>query len=877
MAFEKNNLTPLMRQFFEIKRKHPDTILLFQVGDFYELFYEDAQQAAAYLGITLTSRGTDGNGNPIPLAGVPCHVLDQYVSKLIRGGFKVAVCDQVQPARPGKVVERGVSQVLTPGTLTDSNLMDEKSASYLCALFPTSKNWSLLFAELLTGQLYITQMVSGSDRLLEAELSRFSPDEIVVPQTKLGEQLKLALLRQGYIVSMEGYEPQAFGIQQQAQTWFDSQFGTQEKGQIQDTESFTGALTTFFGYLKRNNERSLDYFKQLSIYTPDDFLMLDAATVRNLELLKNSQDGSSRSTLFGLLDRAITAMGSRTIKKWISRPLIRRDAIEQRLDAIECCITQKEFKLALHSPLRGIGDLERIVGRIALRRAHLNDYRALTQALEQFPVLAELVSTQSRYQLIHAIGSKLSDFSSLHTFLKAAINDDTSKEWLVKAGFNGELDRLRSLLDHGAQAVAALEQEEQKLTGINSLKIKFSGAHGYGIEITKTNLHLVPVHYIRTQTLVNRERFTTAKLKELEYDLMRAQQDITAIEREVFQSVKEHIEQFVTQLKRAAQAIAYLDGIQALADVAYQYQYVRPSFNELRNITITGGRHAVIESHIAHQFIPNDTQLEDTKSLWVITGPNMGGKSTYLRQVALICILAQIGSFVPAQSADLPLLDRIFTRIGAADNVAAGKSTFLVEMEETALICTQATDKSLVILDEVGRGTSTFDGLAIAQAVVEHIYSQVKARCLFATHYHELVQLSGIFPAIAPYYAASTQTSEGIVLLHKILPGVADGSFGLEVAKLAQLPNALIKRAGEILQVLLATEEAHQKNKTIQSTNSQSSVQSQRERELEQYILQLESQYARSKQMLAELDAIDADQLSAKQALELVWKLKEQR
>lgn len=883
MSLEKTNLTPLMRQFFEIKKKHPDTILLFQVGDFYELFFEDAQLAATFLGITLTSRGTDSNGNPIPLAGVPCHVLDQYVAKLIKGGFKVAVCDQLEAAKPGKIVERGISQVLTPGTLTDSKLMDEKSASYLCIFFPTNQNWCLLFAELLTGQLYATHVPAGSDKILEAELSRFSPDEIVIAKTKLAQSYSTHLQRLGFTLSLEEYEPHAFGLFDQAQAWYAQQFSIQEKAQdstLLESDAFTGALSVLFGYLKRNNERSLEFIKQLFVYKPDDFLMLDAATVRNLELLKNTQDSSSAGTLFALLDHAATAMGSRTLKKWLSRPLIKKESIEQRLDAVDLFMKQKEFKDSSKVHLKNIGDLERIVGRIALRRAHIHDYRALCHGLSQFPGLAQQVLTFAHVTLMQAIGSKILDFADLHSFLTFAINEDTAKDWLIKPGFNAELDRLRSLLEHGAQAVAALEAQEQQATGINTLKIRFSGAHGYGIEVTKTNAHLVPAHYVRTQTLVNRERYTTQQLKDLEHDLMRAQKDIAEIERELFDSVKTQVEQYIPQLKRAAQAIAYLDALQALAELSYRHNYVRPTFNDTRTIEIIGGRHPVIEARLTNSFIPNDTCLNDAQSLWIITGPNMGGKSTYLRQVALIAILAQMGSFVPATSASLPLLDRIFTRIGAADNVAAGKSTFLVEMEETALICTQATQNSLVILDEVGRGTSTFDGLAIAQAVVEYIYSQVGARCLFATHYHELVQLSIQFPGIVSYYAASTKTADGIVLLHKVLPGVADGSFGLEVAKLAQLPEALISRADTILQLLIQSEEKPQNQSAQPIQNVQKSELGhqnlQRVRELEQYIAQLEMQYARSRQLLSELDHVDCDQLTAKQALELVWKLKEQ-
>jgi DNA mismatch repair protein MutS len=877
MASDKS-LTPLMRQYFEIKHKYPDTLLLFQVGDFYELFFTDAQQAAAFLGIALTQRGTDSAGNPIPLCGVPVHVLDHYITKLIKGGFKVAICDQLEAPKPGKIVDRDVTQVLTPGTLTDSKLLDDKTASYLCVLFPTQSAWGLIQVELLTGHLFMT-CIDPLEQILEAELARFLPDEIVIPATKLGKQLETFIKKLGYVSTVQAYEPHAHNTIDQVQAWFERQFPEQSMLYQQQAEATQSALLVLWSYLARTQEKALSTITQLSVYNSEDFLILDAATQRNLELVKNTQDGSSAHTLFSVLDEAVTPMGSRTIKKWVLRPLLKQEAIEQRFDVVGYLAQHVRLLEESRILLRNIGDLERIVGRIALKRAQLHDYTALLQALKKIPEIARLY-TENAPALIQVIQSRLKSFENLVALLEQAVNIDHSRDWLVQAGFNAELDRLRQLLEQGAQAIIMLERKEQAATGINSLKIKFNGAHGYGIEITKPHIHLVPPHYMRIQTLVNRERFTTQELKDLEYDLTRARTDISEIEKELFEQIKKQVEVFIPSLKKLAAALAHLDAYNAFAQVAQLYNYTRPVFNHERNIIIENGRHPVVEKKINTQFIPNNTYLDNKHELWIITGPNMGGKSTYLRQVALITILAQIGSFIPAQKANLSIVDRIFTRIGAADNVAEGKSTFLVEMEETALICNRATARSLVILDEVGRGTSTFDGLAIAQAVVEYIYNTVKARCLFATHYHELTLLSEQYAHIGAYYAASTKTPDGIVLLHKILPGVADGSFGLEIAKQAQLPRALLDRAAIILKKLTA-QEAHVANQRSLLDNHDIRIHDKYQQAL-QRIHELENCFEYEKiinrnshEMADRIKKLDYENLTPKQALDFIWQLKE--
>ncbi len=907
MAIGKSQLSPLMQQFHAIKNNHPDVLLLFQVGDFYEFFFDDAKIASSFLGIALTQRGCTPSGDPIPLCGVPVHTLNTYITKLVKGGFKVAICDQVG-AKHGKIIERTITQVLTPGTLTDDTLLDEKSASYLCSFFVTQQHITLIFAELLTGQLCITTVANTSPKLLEAELGRFVPDEIVLPTTKLCLALEPLFQRLGYSISREQFNPHEDDILEETRSWFCSQF-SQSKEFFAQSDSFSNALVVLYTYLRRNNERSLSQLKQLLIYQPEDFLMLDAATVRNLELVKNSRDGSSAHTLFDILDNAVTAMGSRVLKKWLLRPLVKRDQIEQRLDVIACFLASLGTKEELRRVLKQIGDIERIVGRIGLRRAQLHDYCALMRALNHLPEITRLLDEQSKVSLISLIKAKTVDFEQLLKILQQSLNDDSDKEWLIKSNCNAELDRLRLLAEQGAQAIVALERKEQEHTGINSLKIRFSGAHGYGIEVTKPNLSLVPPHYIRTQTLVNRERFTTQELKDLEYDIARARTDIGEIEKELFEALKMQVEQYLHPLKKLAQALSYLDALQALTHTAYTYGYIRPEFNNRRELILVDARHPVIEKRIGPKFIPNSVRLTDEETLWIITGPNMGGKSTFLRQIALTSIMAQMGSFVPAKEANLALLDRIFTRIGASDNVAEGKSTFLVEMEETALICTQATRNSLVILDEVGRGTSTFDGLAIAQAVVEYIFTHVQAHCLFATHYHELSGLAATFPGIVFYYASSARTADGIVLLHKILPGMADGSFGLEVAKLAQLPTALLERADAILREFIHNGNGAPKalsvvgktdvlafDKATEKTSAEGLVDNpyemvitqergqwqekyallaQQKHQLEVLLEQREKELGQQKLVSARLSELDMELLSAKQALDILWTLKE--
>ncbi len=877
----KAKRTPLMEQYHAIKLQYSDMLVFFQVGDFYELFFDDAIKAASFLGIALTKRGTC-DGKPVPLCGVPMHAVDHYLHKLIRGGFKVALCDQLEEPQPGKVVERGVRNVFTPGTLTDTRLLDEKSASYMFSLFPLQDRWGLLFAELLTAQLFATSIPSSSLKLLDAELSRFFPDEIILPCCKEADNLHKFFKQRSYFVSAMPLDYFDHQLQDQVDQWLNEQFKPEISKQLHHHESLLLSFSLFYHYLKKHQESALNQFRNVHFYQPDDYLFLDAATQRNLELVKNNWDGGRTNTLLSVLDGAVTSMGSRMIKKWLVRPLIHKDAIEQRLEAVGIISNNIVLMQQLEEIVAKIGDIERIVGRIILGKASANDYLLICQALSHVPLLKKTLS--ARGMLLSSIASSIQEFDTLINLLEAALNRDQHKDYVIKPGFDKSLDELRDKVEHGNSQFIELERTEQRKTGISSLKIGYNQVHGYYIEITKPNIHLVPERYIRRQTLSGKERFSTKELQELEHEVLDARSEIDIVEKRVFDRVKRDVLFYGAGLRKLSWALSHLDALIGFARVAYAQGYVCPVFNDRGDITIKDGRHPVVEKSLRNDFIPNDVQLTNDQSVWIVTGPNMGGKSTYLRQVALSCIMAQCGSFVPACEANLAILDRVFTRIGAGDNVADGKSTFLVEMEETATICAQATARSLVILDEVGRGTSTFDGLALAQAVVEYIYKEIQARCIFATHYHELTLLKDFFPGIVSYYAASKKARHGILFQYKIIKGVADGSFGIEVAKLAELPSTVISRAQEILHVLMKME-INQGKAISQSFSESQSKQvgsgsdrmdtDSHECMLEKALAAAQERNKKYEKRLAMIDSIDYDDLSPKKAFDLLWKLKE--
>lgn len=789
---KKTEHTPLIAQFLEIKQQYPDAMLFFQVGDFYELFFDDAVIAAQFLAITLTKRGK-ANGKDIPLCGVPVHALGHYLTKLVKGGFTVALCDQLSKPQPGTVVKRAVTKVYTPGTLTDAQLLDATSASYLCAIAPVGTAWGLCFVELLTAHVVATTVSSDDPRTRDAELARFMPDEIVLPAAG-AESLAAALKKQGYTVSYlrEHADQAPLSAEQLLADPLETEWGV-----VPDEPALHGVVQLAYRFLRHTNPPSLTQITAVSVYEPTAYVTLDAATQTNLSLVR-SPEGTTAHTLFSAVNATQTAMGARHLKKWLVRPLREKVAISRRQEVVSALCNDVTVLMQLREQLRSIADVERIVGRIALHRAMVADYHTLRATLQQLEPLKKVLEVHKSVPLVETILTRLPTFDELVSVLQHSLHDDEAGQGIIKPGFNEKLDELRELAHNGQSKIQELAVREAATHDISSLKILYTSVAGYFLEVTKTHVHKVPEHYRQVQTLANRSRYITTELKELEQMLSSAQEQCSEVEKELYAQVEEYVRGFVPRLRRAASALATLDALFSFAYTAYTHSYVMPTFNTSGQLHITQGRHPVVEQSASGSFVANDTQLGCPETLWIITGPNMGGKSTYLRQVALISVLAQCGSGVPVRKADVMLVDRIFTRIGAGDNVAQGKSTFLVEMEETATICAQATKNSLVILDEVGRGTSTQDGRALAQAIIEYLAGQVGARTLFATHYHELTALAS-HDAIANYHVECQKKGETLHFLHTLAPGVATASFGIDVAKLAHLPEAVIARARELL------------------------------------------------------------------------------
>ena len=853
----QHKVTPLMQQYFALKEQCADAIILFQVGDFYELFFDDAKTVAAFLGITLTKRGA-AHGQPIPLCGFPIGSADHHITKLVKGGFKVAMCDQLEEAVPGKMVQRGITNVLTPGTLSADNLLDEKSPSFLCTFYPHPQGWGLLFSELVSSNMYATHVPFGQERQLEAELYRFLPEEVVLPDQKGMSSFVQFFKQRGFFTSIVQQHTQ---YDQDWNDWLQA-LDEQARKTLVEHQDLYHVTKTWFIYIYKYQSKAVKACTTIQFYEPEDFLQLDTTTLKNLDIVKHSVSGSRKHTLLHFMDRAITPMGSRMIKAWLVRPLRQKDHIIARQEVIALLLAHPGLFSQLQQALAACGDMQRVIGRIAVDKSTLTDYQALKNMLSSIPVIAKLLHPHRSISFIDNYLQRFADFSVVENILKKALNDDASKPYIIQPGFDQEVDRARDLVENGNAKILHLEADEQKRSGINSLKIRYNSVQGYYIEITKTHLDKVPQDYIRLQTLTNAERFITKELQALQFEMVQAQQSITSLEKKVFAQIKEQVAKYVHPIRICAQAIARIDALVGFAKVASEYGYTRPEITHEKDIIIEQGKHPLLDAQLGQSCIPNDIKLTAQQSIIVLTGPNMGGKSTYLRQVALLSILAQCGSFVPAKRAQIPLLDRIFTRIGAGDNIAEGKSTFLIEMEEIAQICIQATEKSLVIVDEIGRGTSTFDGIAIAQAVLEYLHVQINCKALFATHFHELTQACNTYPAIANYYAASKQTARGIVFLHTIVPGIAQGSFGIEVAKLAQVPSSIIKRAHTILQQHLADNPIH-------AQQSLFSVQPAQE-------IKEEFHDTKEYKVLYEKVAkLALDEINPKQALDILWNLQQ--
>jgi DNA mismatch repair protein MutS len=824
-----------MNQYNAIKAQYPEAILLFRIGDFYEMFGDDAVKGARILKLTLTRKHV-GKDRTVPLAGVPHHAVQSYMAKLIQAGCKVAICDQLEDPKFAKgIVKRDVTRVITPGTVLESTLLDEKSNSFLMAinLLNPSKQAAIKLGialiDLSTGEFLLTEFTDTKRfRRLETELQRLQPREILIPNDiGLDGKALQEILPIADTVAVNPYNGMNFdpdiayrGLIEQMGTSSLQGFGCEEM------KTAIGAAGAVLAYLRETQKNSLDHIKSLRTYTLEDYMVLDPATLQNLEIFRSNRDGSQEGSLLSEIDQTLTGMGGRKLKAWLSQPLMNLRELNRRHDAIECFLKKYRFRESLRLLLDRVYDLERLLARIGCQVGNARDMIALEKTLELLPEIKQLVQENDLHpeaensdnnenwagtlaplpeSLLGELQSRIHDLSQLQALIKKALVEDpplTIKEGgLIRDGYDPELDELRKISRGGKQWIMELESKERERTGIKSLKIRFNNVFGYYIEITNSNLSMVPEDYQRKQTLTNAERFITPELKDWETKILGAEERMMDLEYQLFCDLREKVSANTTPIQESADAIGQLDALSSLAETAAQNDYCRPEMAEEPVLEIKDGRHPVIEHVLPPgKFVPNDLNVDTSDNrLLLITGPNMAGKSTFIRQAALIVLMAQAGSYVPAHKAKIGLADRIFTRVGASDNLLRGESTFMVEMNETANILNNATNRSLLVLDEIGRGTSTFDGLSIAWAVAEHIHDKIGARTLFATHYHELTQLTQSLSGLKNFNVAVREWNDQVVFLHKIIEGACDKSYGIAVGRLAGLPEPVIIRAREVL------------------------------------------------------------------------------
>ena len=798
--------TPAMRQYYSVKNRYPDAIIFFRMGDFYETFGEDAGVVARELDITLTARGKDRKGDRMPLAGVPHHAADGYIARLVGRGYKVVICDQVEDPKTAKgVVKREVTRVITPGTLIDSSMLGSAGARYLMAVAPDRKDtFGLAFLDVSTGEFFVSAGSGGREYAdVVSEAVRYRPSEAILPEA-LDEGLAGRLESIGVTVSRyrdDAFDPDA------ACRLLCEQFGTATLdgyGCAQMTGAVAAAGAALH-YARETQQSPLPHITGLSTRVPSGTMVLDAITLRNLEITTGIRGESDRSTLLAALDVTETSMGSRTMRSFLVAPLVRKAAIEERLDAVEWLIGHTVERQALRAALGDFADIERIAGRIAYGNAGPRDLAMLRESLSAVPGVKALLPGDLPTLVREALDA-MSDHASASDLIGRAIVDDppalAKSGGMIREGFNAKLDELRGLATTGKDWIVEFQQQERERTGIRSLKVAYNRVFGYYIEVTKPNLPLVPPEYERRQTTANGERYTIPDLREKEALIATAEERLSALEAEIYAELVRTLAAEVPGLQATARAVGLLDVYSALAEVAARYGYSRPAIEESGRIVIRDGRHPVVERHLPVPFVPNDTELDSAgDQIMIITGANMAGKSTYMRAVALCCIMAQMGCFVPARHATIGIVDRVFTRVGAFDDLASGQSTFMVEMLELANILNNATPQSLVVLDEIGRGTSTLDGCAIARSVVEFLHGRAIAgpRTLFATHFHDLIDLEGSQKRVKNFHFAVKDTGQDVVFLRKIIPGATDRSYGVHVARLAGLPKKVTDRAMDLL------------------------------------------------------------------------------
>lgn len=863
------NTTPLMQQYLEIKSQHENAILFFRMGDFYEMFYDDAKIAAKVLGITLTSRNS-GQASAVPLAGFPHHAIDNYLAKMVRAGYRVAICEQIEDPKKAKtVVKRAVTEIVSPGTALADELLDSRQNNFLSAVFFQDDFAGIATVDVSTGDFRTGEIPRAGFR---DYLALIRPAEILVAEEQEGVLRSSRAVPEGCVVTLRetwmfnrdyAYEK----LTQHFKTLTLKGFG------CEDMTAGISAAGAALQYIKENQKTGVAHLNRLTRDDESEYVKLDQATQRNLELIRSLR-GDKSGTLLAVIDQTLTPMGARLLVSWLLRPLRSTQMINQRLEAVHELMQQSRAGEALAEHLRRIGDLERINAKVSTQRANAHDLNALARSLQEIAPMQELMQPFEA-AVLSEVRQALDPLPELTSEIQAALVEEPplsiTDGGVIKKGYHSELDRLREIAYSGKDWILRLQSSEREKTGIQSLKVSYNKVFGYYIEVTKPNLPKVPEHYIRKQTLVNAERFITPELKEYEEQILDAEEKIVSLEYELFQALREKVASHSTAIQANARRLAELDCLANFARLAQENGYCRPQLTNADSINIVEGRHPVIEKLLpfGERFVPNDTHIDtEAAQIQIITGPNMAGKSTYLRQVALIVLMAQMGSFVPAKKAAIGVVDKIFTRIGASDNLAGGESTFLVEMNETANILNNATSRSLILLDEIGRGTSTFDGLSIAWAVVEYLHEneRISAKTMFATHYHELTELEMILARVKNYNIAVKEWGDQVIFLRKIIEGGADHSYGIQVAKLAGLPAPVIQRAREILSNL---------EQNALTPNHQPKLALKKSRKVKDDAGQLDFFSGPEHPIVSDLKSLDVNNLTPMQAMLKLAELKE--
>ncbi len=867
-------MTPLMIQYFEIKNQYKDCILFYRLGDFYEMFYEDAIVASRELEITLTGKDC-GEPERAPMCGVPYHAAEGYLTKLVNKGYRVAICEQAEDPKQAKgLVKREVVRIVTPGTNMNTQSLDETRNNYLMCIIYSGTNYGISVVDVTTGDFYVTE----TDQLSKAEdeMIKFAPKEILCNPVFLMSGFNMDEVKERYHVVVTVLSDDMYDLNACEKALYEH-FHVNNNVALGLSEYSSGlcAAGSIMQYLTETQKNSLIHITRIIPYVSGRYMTIDNSTRRNLELIETMREKQKRGSLLWVLDKTKTAMGARYLRSCIEQPLIDKKEIEQRLDAIEELNENAINREEIREYLNAVYDLERLMSRVSYQSANPRDLTAFKTSLAMLPHIRSLLSGMSS-ELLRSVYNEIDPLEDLHSLIEAAIEDEppiaVREGGIIKQGYYEEVDILRAAKTEGKSWLMALEEREKEKTGIKNLRIRYNRVFGYYLEVTNSFKELVPMDWVRKQTLTNAERYTTAELKELEDKILNAEDRLYTLEYDLFADVREKIASQVQRIQQTAKAIAKIDMFASLSYVAMSNRFVRPSINKKGIINIKNGRHPVVEKIQNHDlFVANDTYLDNqAQRIAIITGPNMAGKSTYMRQTALIVLMAQIGSFVPADEADIGIVDRIFTRVGASDDLASGQSTFMVEMNEVANILKNATKNSLLILDEIGRGTSTYDGLSIAWAVVEHIANPkiLGAKTLFATHYHELTELEGKLESVNNYCIAVKEQGEDIVFLRKIIPGGADKSYGIQVARLAGVPEAVLKRAREIADELSENDIAERAGRVQKAVE-----QVRRDAIPEQLSLFTEAQEQISKRVLDELQSLDLSNMTPMEAFTKLYDL----